>query len=141
MDALRHQQAGRNRRSVTIIVLFVAGLIALLFADVHWALILILSLFGLPTFVDVVFNPVAEFELDDDRVRWKNATQEAEIGFEKIKSVHFATRLNVAFRITLIMYDDAKVQIPQDVLPPRRDLETAFERHNIPIVKDRLRLI
>jgi hypothetical protein len=55
--------------------------------------------------------------------------------------VHVATRLNVAFRITLIMHDDAKVRIPQDVLPPRADLEAALARHEIPVKRDRLRLI
>ncbi len=141
METLQHTHYGRNQRSLVVLFLVSAGLIGLLGSGTHWGIVVALSFFLIPTLVDVVFNPVATFELDRKGIRWKNATQEAELGFNQIKSVHIATRLNVAFRITLIMHDDAKVRIPQDVLPPRTDLAAALACHDIPIQRDRLRLI
>lgn len=141
MDTLKHAHHGRNPRSILVLGLVSIGLIGLLSYGIHWGIVAVLSFFVIPTLVDVVFNPVATFELDDKGIRWKNATQEAELGFHQIKSVHVATRLGVAFRITLIMYDDAKVRIPQDVLPPRVDFEAALEHQDIPVKRDRMRLI
>lgn len=141
MDTLKHAHHGRNPRSILVLCLVTIGLIGLLSYGIHWGIVAVLSFFVIPTLVDVVFNPVATFELDDNGIRWKNATQEAELGFHQIKSVHVATRLGVAFRITLIMYDDAKVRIPQDVLPPRVDFEAALEHQDIPVKRDRMRLI
>lgn len=141
MAELHHEHHGRNRRSTMVLIIVTIGLLAMLMAGIHWGIILVLSLFVVPTAVDVIFDPVSKFAMSEDGLRWKNATQEAEIAFHQIKSVHFATRLNVAFRTTLIMYDDAKVRIPQDVLPPRKALEAALETHDIPIQTERLRLI
>ncbi|MBO6897779.1 MAG: hypothetical protein JJ868_10455 [Shimia sp.] len=141
MDTLKHTHHGRNPRSILVLCFVTIGLIGLLSYGIHWGIVAMLSFFALPTLVDVAFNPMATFELDDNGIRWKNATQEAELSFTQIKSVHVATRLGVAFRITLIMYDEAKVRIPQDVLPPRADLEAALDRHDIPVKRDRLRLI
>ncbi|SMP22347.1 hypothetical protein [Shimia sagamensis] len=141
MDTLQHTQHGRNPRSLIVLFVVSSGLIGLLAYGTHWGIVAALSLIMVPTLVDVAFNPIATFDLNEDGIRWKNATQEAELGFHQIKSVHIATRLNVAFRITVIMHDDAKVRIPQDVLPPRTDLEAALTRHEIPIKLDRLRLI
>lgn len=141
MDSLQHTHHGRNIRSFVVLCLVTAGLIGLLVYGLHWAIVAVLALVAVPSLVDVIFNPKASFELDENGIRWKNVTQEAELGFHQIKSVHIATRLGVAFRITLIMYDDAKVRIPEDVLPPRSELEAALERHNIPVNRDRLRLI
>lgn len=141
MDTIQHNQHGRNPRSLIVLFLVSAGLIGLLVYGTHWGIVAVLSFLLIPTLVDVAFNPIATFELDENGIRWKNATQEAELGFHQVKSVHVATRLNVAFRITLIMHDDAKVRIPQDVLPPRADLESALTRHDIPVKRDRLRLI
>jgi len=141
MDTLKHAHYGRNPRSILVLCLVTIGLAALLAFGIHWGIVAVLSLFLIPTLVDVAFNPVATIELDDNGIRWKNATQEAELSFAQIKSVHVATRLGVAFRITLIMYDDAKVRIPQDVLPPRADLEAVLGHHDIPVKHDRLRLI
>ncbi|MFY0660217.1 MAG: hypothetical protein JXR15_06970 [Shimia sp.] len=141
MDTLQHTHHGRNPRSIVMLCLVSAGLLGLLAIGVHWAIVVVLSLIAVPAFVDVIFNPIASFALDENGIRWKNVTQEAELGFHQIKSAHIATRLGVAFRITLIMFDDAKVRIPQDVLPPRTDLEAALSRHDIPIKRDRLRLI
>lgn len=141
MDTLKHTHHGRNPRSMLVLSLVTIGLIGLLGYGIHWGIVAVLSFFVIPTLVDVAFNPVATFELDDNGIRWKNATQEAELGFHQIKSVHVATRLGVAFRITLVMYDEAKVRIPQDVLPPRAKFEAALEHHDIPVKRDRLRLI
>ncbi|MDA5556393.1 hypothetical protein [Shimia sp. MMG029] len=138
---LSHTAQGRNRRSIIVLTLTIVALGGLLFAGTHWAIVAFLSLFTLPTLVDVLFNPQASFALTEDEVRWKNATQEADIALGKIQSIQIATRLNVAFRITLVMYDGAKVRIPQDVLPPRADLEAAFNHLSIPVNRDRLRLI
>lgn len=138
---LTHTAQGRNPRSIIVLTLSIAALLGLLLLGTYWWIVAFLALFTLPTLVDVVFNPVATFALTEAEVRWKNATQEAEIELGKIKSIQIATRLNVAFRMKFVMYDDAKVLIPQDVLPPRAALENALKQLDIPVEHDRLRLI
>ncbi|MBO9408556.1 hypothetical protein J7399_14035 [Shimia sp. R9_1] len=138
---LTHRAQGRNARSITVLILAVMALGGMLLAGTYWAIVAFLSLFALPTLVDVLFNPVANFALSEAEVRWKNATQEAEIELGQIKSIQIATRLNVAFRMTFVMQDGAKVRIPQDVLPPRADLEAALQTLGVAVEHDRLRLI
>ena len=104
MDTLKHAHYGRNPRSILVLCLVSIGLVGLLSYGIHWGIVAVLSFFVIPTLVDVAFNPVATFELDDNGIRWKNATQEAELGFHHITSVTVATRLAGAFRLTQIQY-------------------------------------
>lgn len=138
---LTHTAQGRNLRSITVLIVTVIALGGLLLAGTHWAIVAFLSLFALPTLVDVLFNPVADFALSDTEIRWKNATQEARIELHQIRAIQIATRLNVAFRMTFVMHDGARVRIPQDVLPPRAALETALTDLGITVNHDRLRLM
>ncbi|CUH52934.1 hypothetical protein [Shimia marina] len=139
--ALQHTTYGRNRRSIAVVLLFAFGISALLVAGLHWVIVLLVSLLAVPSLVDVLFNPVTHFSIDDDSLHWKNVTQEANIAFHNIRAVQTVTRLNVAFRVTLEMGDGGKVRIPQDVLPPRADFEAAMAAHDIPVMHERLKII
>ncbi|GAA6182194.1 hypothetical protein NBRC116594_36320 [Shimia sp. NS0008-38b] len=141
MADLEFASQGRSRKSVASLLCVAGALLALLFVGTHWGVVAFLALFAVPNLVDVLFNPSATFLIDDTGLHWKNATQEADIDFARIISVKVFTRLNVAFRVTLIMDNDGKVRIPRDVLPPRQQLEAAFADHNILVEHERLRLI
>lgn len=141
MQTLTHKTQGRNLRSATILGMASAGLIALFAFGTPWWVVAFLALFVIPTLVDVVFNPKAEFRMDESGIHWRNAAQEADLTFDQIVSATVFLRLNVAFRVTLTMENQGKVRIPQDVLPPRQDLEDALSRQNIPVTHERLRLL
>ncbi|MEP2532789.1 hypothetical protein [Shimia sp.] len=138
---LTHRNEGRNPRTFGALAL--AALLLLFLYSIGtmtWVLIL-LSLFAIPAFFDVLLNPVATFELNDRHLSWKSATQTAEVGLDKIASARFDTRLDVSVRVSLTLEDGSKMRIPQDVLPSHKALEEAFKERGIKTERHHFRVI
>ncbi|MGR3634805.1 MAG: hypothetical protein ACU0BK_02640 [Shimia sp.] len=140
-DPLTFTHFGRNRRTVTALILaalVLAGLKAV--GTVTWILA-ILGVFAVPALIDVMFNPVSTFSLAEGVLRWKSATQEAEMRTNQIRSARFDTRLDISVRATLEMVDGSKVRIPNDVLPSPDRLQATLEAYDIPVDRHHFRVI
>ena len=137
---LRHELHGRNRRTIGALVVAVAFLGFLYSIGTTGWILTLLSVFALPALVDVIFNPLSTFEIDDDAIRWRSVTQVAAVGLDKVRQVRVDTRLDISIRVTLMLVDGSKMRIPQDVLPPRNTLETALADRDIPIERHHFRL-
>ncbi|KPA21972.1 MULTISPECIES: hypothetical protein [unclassified Shimia] len=140
-EPLTFTHFGRNRRTVMALglaVLVLAGLKAV--GTVTWILA-ILGIFAVPALIDVMLNPVSTFSLADGVLRWKSATQEAEMRTDQIRSARFDTRLDISVRATLQMVDGSKVRIPNDVLPSPDRLQATLEAYDIPVDRHHFRVI
>lgn len=138
---LTYRNEGRNRRTLGALIAAVV-LLGFLYSigTAVWILIL-LSLFAVPALFDMLLNPVATFELDDEILRWKSPTQSAELYLNQIRSARFDTRLDVSIRVSITLVDGSKLRIPQDVLPPHKRVEEAFEARGIKVERHHFRVI
>lgn len=140
-EPLTFTHHGRNRRTfvaLTIAVVILGGLKAI--GTTTWILA-ILGVFAVPALIDILFNPVSTFALKDGVLRWKSATQEAEMRTDQIRSARFDTRLDISVRATLNMVDGSKVRIPNDVLPSPDRLQTTLEEYDIPVERHHFRVM
>ncbi len=138
---IHYRREGRNRR--TFVALAIAALIlGFLYSigTMTWIIIL-LGLFAVPAFFDVMLNPVSTLDLTDETLRWKSATQTAEMRLNQIRQARLDTRLDVSIRVTLTMVDGSKIRIPNDVLPHHKIFEAALQELNIPVERHHFRVI
>lgn len=140
-EPLTFTHHGRNRRTFIALGLAVAVLVGLNAIGTTFWILAILSVFAVPALVDVLFNPVSTFALKDGVLRWKSATQEAEMRTEQIRSARFDTRLDISVRATLNMVDGSKVRIPNDVLPSPDRLQATLEAYDIPVERHHFRVM
>lgn len=140
-EPLTFTHHGRNRRTFIALGLAVAVLVGLNAIGTTFWILAILSVFAVPALVDVLFNPISTFALKDGVLRWKSATQEAEMRTEQIRSARFDTRLDISVRATLNMVDGSKVRIPNDVLPSPDRLQATLEAYDIPVERHHFRVM
>ncbi|SFK49409.1 hypothetical protein [Shimia haliotis] len=140
-DPLTFTHHGRNPRTfmaLAIAVVILGGLKAI--GTTTWILA-ILGIFAVPALIDVLLNPVSTFSLAEGVLRWKSATQEAEMRTDQIRSARFDTRLDISVRATLTMVDGSKVRIPNDVLPSPDRLQATLEAYDIPVERHHFRVM
>lgn len=125
----RHQ---RQPRTVTILIAFYAGLIALVILfDAAWWLMLLFAVFTLPTVWDLVTNATAGLTLDDQRLRWFSGKRTAEVELSEIDYLRFDTRWDFSIRVTIYLTSGKKLRLPYDALPPHRTLEETLQTHGL----------
>ncbi|MGR3714666.1 MAG: hypothetical protein ACU0A6_16280 [Shimia sp.] len=140
-DPLSFTHYGRNRRTFAALAVALAILIGLNAIGTTYWIMIVLSLFAVPAAVDVLLNPVSTFSLADGVLRWKSATQEAEMRTNQIRTARFDTRLDISVRATLTMVDGSKVRIPNDVLPSPDRLQATLEAYDIPVERHHFRVL
>lgn len=140
-EPLTFTHHGRNPRTflaLAIAVVILGGLKAV--GTTNWILA-VLGIFAVPALIDVLLNPVSTFSLTDGVLRWKSATQEAEMRTDQIRSARFDTRLDISVRATLNMVDGSKVRIPNDVLPSPDRLQATLEAYEIEVERHHFRVV
>ncbi|WP_299349860.1 hypothetical protein [uncultured Shimia sp.] len=140
-DALTHKNRGRNPKTLVGLAVYL-GLLAFLYSvgTLEW-IILGLALFAVPAAIDLLRNPITDFELTDTQVHWKNGGQEADLPLSRIQHARFDTRWDFSVRVTLILIDQSKLRIPQDVAPPHEALEKGFKDRGIKTERHHFRVI
>ncbi|TCL10093.1 hypothetical protein BXY66_2161 [Shimia isoporae] len=140
-DPLTFTHYGRNGRTIVSLAIAVAVLTGLKAIGTMTWILAVLGIFAVPALIDVMFNPVSTFSLADGVLRWKSATQEAEMRTDQIRSARFDTRLDISVRATLNMVDGSKVRIPNDVLPSPDRLQATLEAYDIPVERHHFRVL
>ncbi|MFV2052560.1 hypothetical protein [Aliiroseovarius sp. YM-037] len=142
MQTLRYQTTGRNRRTLLVLAtVYLLFLLAFIWLDAAWWIILFLALFTLPALWDVVSNRASGLTLSDETISWTSGRYSGEVQVADLEKVRFDTRLDFSVRVTLLMRDETKVRLPYDALPPHRGLEAAMndmgiktERHHFALL-------
>lgn len=138
---LIHENRGRNPRTIAALltaVLVLAGLYSV--GTLPWILIA-LGVFAIPALTDVLLNPKGRFELTATDIGWKNSGQTAHLPLSRIAEARFDTRWDFSVRVTLKLVDQSKLRIPQDVMPPHKNLEDALKERKIKTERHHFRVI
>lgn len=103
-----------------------------------WWIVVLVALITLPAALDVMLNLQAKFELSDERIFWKNRSQEVTIPLGEVEKVIFDGRMDRSVRVSIAIVDGRKIRVPYDALPPDKDLQKELEAREIRIERNSL---
>ncbi|WP_170478878.1 hypothetical protein [Ruegeria arenilitoris] len=128
----------RSQRTVVILIVVYTVLIGMVILfDAVWWLMGILALATLPAVWDVMKNTSAGMQLDGQKLYWHTGNRKGQLSLTQIDRFRFDTRWDFSVRVSAILNSDKRVRLPDESLPPHRDLEMvlkgagfAVERHH-----------
>ena len=129
---LEHHARGRNARTALVL----AGVWALLitlwrgFDAAPW-IVAGLGLFTLPALWDLLSDRPSGLILTDDHLQWHSGQQGDTIPCARIKAVRLDRRLDLSYRVSVVLRDDRRIRLPHDCLPDTGRLEAALQRAGI----------
>ncbi len=134
MAPLRFIRRNRSPRSLTIVILWLAGLAApgLAFGAAWWLLVL-LALPVVPLVWDIWTDSAAGMDLDETRLHWFTGRREGAVDLAEIERLRFDTRWDFSVRVTLILRDGKRVRLPQEATPPHRAFESELEARGLKV--------
>jgi hypothetical protein len=126
---LDHRARGRTVRTALVLT-GVWGLLLLLLGVFDAAPWIIggMGLFTLPALWDLVSDRPSGLRLTEDSLHWFSGKQADTIPLPRIKAVRLDRRLDLSFRVSVVLRDDRRIRLPHDCLPPIPQLETALTR-------------
>ncbi|MFP4238769.1 hypothetical protein [Rhodosalinus sp.] len=142
MAPYRFERSGRTRQTAAALAAVWAAMGALvLFLEAALWVLAIPALFTLPAAWDLISDRSAGMEIGPDTIRWHSGRSEGEVVFGRIDRVRFDTRLDLSVKVTLVLVSGRKLRLPQESVPPWRELEANLsargirtERHHFSLV-------
>jgi hypothetical protein len=126
---LDHRARGRNGRTAAVVAtVWVVLVLLLTVLDAAPAIVAGLGLFTLPALWDLVSDRPSGLTLTEDSLHWFSGKQADTIPLPRIKAVRLDRRLDLSFRVSVVLRDDRRIRLPQECLPPISLLETALTR-------------
>ncbi len=112
-----------------------AALLALLTLrfQAAWWVTAILALPLLMLLWDLWKNPEAGLTLGPRSIAWRSRTLQGEARLADIEKIRFDTRWDFSVRVTLLMRDGKRHRLPQESLPPHRDLEALLTKRGLQV--------
>jgi hypothetical protein len=136
-----HQTHGRNPKTALGVALAAALIVYLYTVGTVWWILLIIAALTLPALADLITNTRRHFVIDENNLSWKNRAQDAEIPLSEIEKVKMDGRLDLSVRVTLILRNQRKLRIPQDVSPKADILESELASRAITVERTPLTLL
>ena len=142
MPPYRFERSGRTRQTAFALgaVWVVIGALVVFLDAALWVLA-IPALFTLPAIWDLISDRRAGMEIGEDTIRWHSGRSEGEVVFGRIDRVRLDTRLDLSVRVTLVLVSGRKLRLPQESVPPWRELEAELsargiksERHHFSLI-------
>ncbi|WP_170343739.1 hypothetical protein [Ruegeria atlantica] len=125
-------RSNRSLRTLAILAGVYAALLALVVLfDAAWWIAGLLSLATLPALWDVVQNTRAGMQLDQDALSWFTGNRQAEVALRDIDHFRFDTRWDFSVRVSIVLHSGKRIRLPDESLPPHRDLETLLNQAGI----------
>jgi len=125
---------------VTLGLLYTALIFLYFTLDAAWWVVTILALPTLPAVWDCWRNTQSGLSLSSDQVEWYRGQHIDHLPLEQIDHARFDTRFDFSVRITFILKNGRKLNLPPQVLPPRRQLEPELQKHGIRTERHHFRL-
>lgn len=131
---LEHRHNGRNGRTALVLI-GVWAVLGLLLTVLDAAPVIVagLGLFTLPALWDLISDRASGLILTGDDLRWFSGAQSDSIPLARIKAVRLDRRLDLSFRVAVVLRDDRRIRLPQDCLPAIPLLEKALIRAGIKV--------
>lgn len=129
---LHHQQPGRSRKAIVVLVV-VWAVLAVLFVALHaaWWIIALLFAATLPLLIDIVANRTATLTLSDDSLHWQSGRRQGRIDLSEIDHIRLDTRLDMTVRASAVLSNRRKIRLPAECTPPSARFETALKQANV----------
>jgi len=131
---LDYRTTGRNRRTALalagvwiILLLLLAGLDA-----APW-IVAGLALFTLPALWDLVSDRASGLRLTGHDLHWFSGAKADTIPLTRIRAVRLDRRLDLSYRVSVVLHDTRRIRLPQDCVPPIPVLEEALRRADLPV--------
>jgi hypothetical protein len=84
-----------------------------------------LALFTLPALWDLVSDRASGLILTEDGLHWHSGSRQGQVARRDIRVMRLDRRLDLTFRVSLVLQDARRIRLPQDCLPPIPVLEAA----------------
>jgi len=131
---LDHHARGRNRATALVLVAVWAGLAWLLIGlDAAPWIVAGLALFTIPALWDLVSDRPSGLTLTQDTLHFYSGQRRDTIAHRQIKAVRLDRRLDLSYRVSIVLRDDRRIRLPQDCLPRTDQLEAALTRAGISV--------
>lgn len=141
MTAFTFTRQNRNPRMVLILIGIYAvltGLIVLF--DAVWWLIGLLALTTLPALWDVLQDTSAGMELSDGTFRWHTGQRRGTLDLSTVKRFRFDTRWDFSVRVSAILKSEKRLRLPDESLPPHKQLEEVLQQAGIAVERHHFRV-
>ncbi|RLK08298.1 hypothetical protein [Ruegeria conchae] len=141
MTAFTFTRQNRNPRMVLILIGIYAvltGLIVLF--DAVWWLIGLLALTTLPALRDVLQDTSAGMELSDGNLRWHTGQRRGTLDLSTVDRFRFDTRWDFSVRVSVILKSEKRLRLPDESLPPHKQLEEVLQRAGIAVERHHFRV-
>lgn len=126
-DILSHSSNGRSTKAAIVLIALWAGLICLwVFLSAAPWIVALLMLATLPAAWEFMTAKQASFRLTPTKLTWQSGRSEGDIAVAKIDAVRLETRLDWSVRVKILV-PGKRIVLPQDCVPPHRELETALQ--------------
>ncbi|MFU8865853.1 MAG: hypothetical protein ACNA7O_18235 [Rhodobacterales bacterium] len=131
---LDHRNRGRNQRTA-LVLLGVWGLLVALVVLFDAALWIVagFALFTLPALWDLASDRAAGLVLTGENLNWFSGRQHDNIPHLRIKAVRLDRRLDLSYRVSVVLKDDRRIRLPQECLPQIDTLARALEQAGIKV--------
>ncbi|KUF11475.1 hypothetical protein [Pseudoponticoccus marisrubri] len=132
MSPLQHEATGRTWTPALVLAVLWSGLLALwlLLEAAPW-IVGLLALVTLPAASDFATARRAWLRLDAERLSWGSGRTQGEVALAQLDHVRFETRLDLSVRVRLVLPGGRRITLPQDALPPPKELTAALEARGI----------
>lgn len=127
----RYESQGCTPKSIAALVGMLLVIAGLEFIGTVWWIVVLVALISLPAALDVLLNVRSSMDLDDERLFWKNRSQEVTIPLFEIEKVRFDGRMDLSTRVTIVLRDGRKLRLPYDALPPHKELESELQSRDV----------
>lgn len=131
---LAYRLRGRNSRTAGVLAAIWSALAALIVAvDASVWIVAGIALFTLPAVWDLVADRPSGMRIDANGLEWHSGRQRQTLPLVRIKAVRLDRRLDLSFRVSLVLHDNSRIRLPQECLPSMDRLETALQQAGIQV--------
>lgn len=131
---LDYRTTGRNRRTAFALAgVWIVLVLLLVVLDAATWIVAGLALFTLPALWDLLSDRASGLRLTGDDLHWFSGAKADTIPRARIKAVRLDRRLDLSYRVSVVLHDTRRIRLPQDCVPPIPVLEEALARAGLPV--------
>lgn len=129
-----YDRQSRSLRSITGVTLWLLVVVVLwLVFGAAWWILALLILPALPAVYELGRNPRAGLALRGAEMSWFTGSRSGQVPHSDIDRIRMDTRWDFSVRVTVQLRSGKKIRLPDECLPPHRDLETVLQDRGIPV--------
>lgn len=142
MTPYTYETTGRNRSTlITLVVIWVAILLAIAIFDAALWLMAVLMLFTGPALYDLISGRRSGIRIDRGGLTWFSGRRTGEIALDRIEHIRLDTRLDLSVRASAVLTSGRKVRLPLETTPPPDQFEAALKACGIGVKRHHFSLL